>query len=118
MSSVPALSTCANGFACPVAKIAGFYNASASNTTFGIGQTGDTSFTPFSNTIGALSTLTGSANWMFDTVTVQAQNGVAGEPHDVNLLNFDLLVISGVNESLLGGTMYPAQIGKPSLGAP
>ena len=118
MSNVLAPSVCANGVACDVAKRAGFYDSSKSNTTFQIGQTGEVDNVGMSDIVGALPSLTGSANWMFDTIGIKMLNGVAGNEYTALVQNFDMLVISGANERLPDGTAYPVQIGKLGLGAP
>ncbi|KAF4627047.1 hypothetical protein G7Y89_g11107 [Cudoniella acicularis] len=118
MSNVLAPSVCTNGAACDVAKLAGFYNAAASTTTFEIGQTGDIDNVPMNGTVGALASLIGSANFTFDTISIQCLNGVAGNGYNAVVNNFDMLVITAANERLPDGTTYPAQIGKLGLGAP
>jgi hypothetical protein len=118
MSNVLAPTVCANGVACDVAQVAGFYDATASTTTFEIGQTGNISNSPMAGTVGALPSLIGSANWVFDTIAIQFLNGVAGNEYNAVVENFDMLVISAANEELPDGTTYPVQIGKLGLGAP
>jgi hypothetical protein len=118
MSNVLAPTVCANGVACDVAKLAGFYNPSASSTTFEIGQTGDISNASMAATVGALPSLYGSANWMFDSISIPLSNGISGNGYNALIIDFDLLVISAANEKLPDGTTYPVQIGKLGLGAP
>ncbi|KAE8444952.1 hypothetical protein EG329_014079 [Mollisiaceae sp. DMI_Dod_QoI] len=118
MTNVLAPSVCANGVACPIAKQAGFYTADSSNTSFEIGQTGDVNSAPFAATVGAISSLTGNANWTFDTMSIPMLNGVAGNIYRAIVPDFDLFLITSAHETLPDGTTYPAQIGKLSLGAP
>lgn len=118
MSNVLAPSVCNNSAPCDVAKAAGFYNATTSTTEFDIGQTGDIRNAQFAGTVGAIQTLSGSANWMFDTVSILFTNGVAGISYTAVLPDYDLLVISSAYETLPDGTTYPVQIGKLGLGAP
>lgn len=117
-SDVLAPSVCVDAAACPIAKLAGFYDASASSTNVQIGQTGNIRGSSFESTGGGLPSLTGNADYMFETATLKVQNGVAGQPVDVNFSDFDMLVISEANETLPDGTTYPVQIGSLSLGCP
>jgi len=117
MTNVLAPSVCANGGACSVAQAAGFYDPDSSSTAFSIGQTGFVNNSAMSSTTGAIPTLTGSAYWWFDTMTIQTTDGVGGDENRRSIFNFDLLVITAANEILPDGTTYPAQIGKLALGA-
>lgn len=118
MTNVLAPSVCANGAACTVAKQAGFYTANSSSTTFEIGQTGDVDTAPFAATVGVIPSLTGNANWTFDTISIPMLNGVAGNAYKAVVQDFDLLLITAAHETLPDGTTYPSQIGKLALGAP
>ncbi|TVY86395.1 hypothetical protein LAWI1_G008903, partial [Lachnellula willkommii] len=117
-SDVLAPSVCVDAAVCTIAKLAGFYNASASSTNVQIGQTGNIRNSSFESTVGGLPSLTGSADWMFETAALKIRDGVAGQTTDVNLSDFDMLVISEASETLPDGTTYPVQIGSLSLGAP
>lgn len=118
MTNVLASSVCANGAACNVAKEAGFYTASSSSTTFSIGQTGDIDKAQFNGVVGAIPSLTGNANWTFDTISIPMLNGIAGNQYKLIVPGFDLLVITSAHETLPDGTTYPVQIGKLALGSP
>jgi hypothetical protein len=118
MSNVLAPTLCANGAACDVAKLAGFYNPGDSSTNFEIGQTGNVTNSSMANTVGALPSLYGSANWMFDNISIPLLTGVSGNRYHAQLNDFDLFVISAANEKHSDGTTYPVQIGKLGLGAP
>lgn len=80
-SPVLAPSMCANGVSYSVAKEAGFYNPSTSNTTFEIGQTGKVVNSSLGGADAALAWLTGSANWMFDTMSINLRDGVVGNTY-------------------------------------
>lgn len=118
MTNVLAPSVCAKSTACPIANQARFYNSTKSESTFQVGQTGIVDNVGMDVTVGAISTLTGSVNWMFDTVSIPFLNSVSGNSYRAVLPDFDMLAISSAQESLPDGTTYPAQIGRLGLGAP
>ncbi|KAF8850424.1 hypothetical protein BDZ45DRAFT_193940 [Acephala macrosclerotiorum] len=117
-SPVLAPSVCANGVSCSVAKEAGFYNPSTSNTAFEIDQTGKVVNSSLGGADAALGSLTGSANWMFDTMSIHLRDGIVGNTYFAEVQDFNMLVVSEAYETLPDGTTYPMQIGHLSLGAP
>jgi hypothetical protein len=67
----------------------------------------------FSDSGGNLATVTGSANWTFDTATISMQNSGGGlNDYDVKIEHLDMLTITSGTEKLPDGTTYPVQIGK------
>ncbi|KAL3422982.1 aspartic-type endopeptidase [Phlyctema vagabunda] len=118
MSNVLAPSICTGNAPCNIAKSAGFYDPSVSSSTFQIAQTGFVNNISMFDTVGAIPSLQGSANWMFDTVFISLGNGTAGNEYKQRLLDFDLLVLSDAHQTLPDGTTYPVQVGKLALGAP
>ena len=118
MTNVFAPTVCSGPKGCAITEDAGFYNSTASLSTFQIGQTGTVDNITMEGTVGAVSTLTGSANWMFDTVKIPFLNGVSGNSYEAAFPNFDMLVVSAAHETLPDGTTYPPQVGKLGLGAP
>ncbi|KUJ07825.1 uncharacterized protein LY89DRAFT_691514 [Mollisia scopiformis] len=117
-SPVLAPSVCSNGAACQIVNLAGFYDSTKSSTTFQIGQTGQVVNSSLGGADAALGSVTGSANWMFDTMSIEMRDGVVGNTYYAVVQDFDLLVMSEALEKLPDGTTYPIQIGHLSLGAP
>ncbi|EPE29610.1 Acid protease [Glarea lozoyensis ATCC 20868] len=126
MSNVLASTVCTGSIAvnCDVSK-AGFYDGKKSTTFVQIPQTGSIQNESFSKTGNTLSTLEGSAEWIFDTATIPMQNSGSGldssggslESYTLAIDNFVMLTVTSGVETLPDGTTYPAQIGKLALGA-
>jgi hypothetical protein len=114
MSSVLASTVCAGSIAvnCDVSKT-GFYNGKKSTTSIQIPQTGSIRNESFSPTGNTLSTLEGSAEWIFDIATIPMQNSGGGlESYTLEMDNFVMLTVTSGVETLPDGTTYPAQVGK------
>lgn len=117
MTNVISPSVCQSGQAC-YASDSGVYNPYLSTTAVAIDQTGAIHNSTYAGTVGALSTLFGTANWVFDTVLVPLKNGVAGNSLKAELDDFDLLVLEEAYSTLPDGTNYSVQVGKLALGSP
>jgi hypothetical protein len=113
MSNVLTPFVCKGSSECDVAKLAGFYAVDNSSNSIQIGSTGNIKNSAFANTVGALSTVKGNANWTFDVATIPMVNGGGNlNSYSLEIDNFDMLTITSGTEELPDGTTYPVQIGK------
>jgi len=88
------------------------YDSSLSSTDVEIDGTGSISNSSFAVSIGALSFITGSAKYVFDTATFLFTDG-----NTRTIPNFDMLVISEGHSALPNEVQYPLEVGYLSLGA-
>jgi len=96
-----------------LADPARLYDSSQSSTKVEISGTNIIVDSNFAPSIGALSFITGSAKYVFDTATF-----LFTDANTRIIPKFDMLVISEGHSTLPNGTNFPLEIGYLSLGAP
>ncbi|KAL2059834.1 hypothetical protein VTL71DRAFT_9989 [Oculimacula yallundae] len=89
------------------------YDSSRSSTQAGLSGTNVIVDSNFAPSIGALSFITGSAKYVFDTATF-----LFTDANTRIIPKFDMLVISEGHSTLPNGTTFPLETGYLSLGAP
>ncbi|KAI9740130.1 MAG: hypothetical protein M1818_004881 [Claussenomyces sp. TS43310] len=95
-------------------QASGFYNVSASSTSYITPVTSFVHNDSFAGVMGALP-LFGNATWAFDEITFSSGYPSAGS---VTVPDFDMFVISEGYSTLPDGSEYSLEVGNLALGAP
>lgn len=116
MSNVPSSAICGHADESPVcsSQSAGYYNASASSTSFTTAQTSFIKNGSFSGVIGALP-LFGDAIWTFDHLTISSDDLATSS---TTIPDFDMFVMSEAYSTLPDDTKFSIEVGNLALGAP
>jgi hypothetical protein len=100
------------------ANAAGLFDPEKSSSLVTISETGTIKNGNFCVNGGGIPSMSGDAEWMFDTLSLTLQDGVVGNNGQNTIRNLSTMVISRGYNTLPSGSTYAAEVGKLSLGAP